>query len=169
MPLKLHVGLSKKIGLPNYGSLGASCSVEVELDSHLLARGSGEFHEEVRRTFEACAQAVQEELTRHAPSNGQTVGSEPADSADGNTQSNGHSTNGDSHAFRSRAAGRPATEAQVRAIFAIANRQQVDVPQLLQERFGVERPEGLSLNDASRFIDELQVMSQGAGGARCAG
>ncbi len=33
MPVKLTVGLSKKVGLPNYGSLGATCGLEVEVPS----------------------------------------------------------------------------------------------------------------------------------------
>ena len=36
MPLRLNVGLSKKIGQPDYGSLGATCHVEVELDGSLV-------------------------------------------------------------------------------------------------------------------------------------
>ena len=36
MPLKLNVGISKKIGLPDYGSLGTTCNVEVEVDGRLI-------------------------------------------------------------------------------------------------------------------------------------
>ena len=40
MPLKLNVGLSRKVGLPGYGSLGASCSLEGELPSMMLTGDS---------------------------------------------------------------------------------------------------------------------------------
>ena len=39
MPLTLNVGLSKKIGQPDYGSLGASRNVQVELDGGIMAIG----------------------------------------------------------------------------------------------------------------------------------
>ena len=64
MPLKLNVGLSKKIGLPDYGSLGASCHV-VELDGTLLQQDLDTFQRHVRNAYVACAQAVNE-LGRHA-------------------------------------------------------------------------------------------------------
>ena len=38
MPMKLNVGVSRKVGLPNYGSVGASCNLELELDATLLER-----------------------------------------------------------------------------------------------------------------------------------
>ena len=49
MPMKLNVGLCKKQGLPEYCSLGASCSVELELDSFLLRHDLAAFHDHVRR------------------------------------------------------------------------------------------------------------------------
>jgi hypothetical protein len=63
--LKLNVGLSKKIGQPDYGSLGASCHVEVELDGSLLQADLEGFQERAMRAFAACRQAVTDELARH--------------------------------------------------------------------------------------------------------
>ena len=42
MALKLNVGLAKKVGMPDYGSVCASCYVESELDGSLLTTELGE-------------------------------------------------------------------------------------------------------------------------------
>ena len=36
MPVKVSAGLSRKHGLPDYGSVGASCQIEFEVDHRLL-------------------------------------------------------------------------------------------------------------------------------------
>ena len=65
MPLKLCVGTSQKIGQPDFGSLGASCEVEIELAPSLLQDDLDAFHRHVRQAFVACRQAVTDELARH--------------------------------------------------------------------------------------------------------
>jgi hypothetical protein len=71
MALKLNVGICKKISQPDYGSLGASCNVELELDSSMLFDNPHAFQERTMNAYTACCQAVEEELARQQSSNGQ--------------------------------------------------------------------------------------------------
>ena len=64
MAIKINVGVSKKLGLPDYGSAGASCNLELEIDPHLLESDLAGFHDRVRSAYVAAQQAVQDQLQR---------------------------------------------------------------------------------------------------------
>ena len=61
--LKLHAGVSKKVGLPGFSSASASCTIEAELDGALLNDTQG-FQMVVRRAYQSCEQAVQDEIAK---------------------------------------------------------------------------------------------------------
>jgi hypothetical protein len=91
MPLKLNVGLSKKVGQPEYSSLGASCHVEVVLDQSLVFDDLDDFHERVNQVFAACRQAVQDELARQqVVAHVQDAAGQAKSTAPAASQSNGH-------------------------------------------------------------------------------
>jgi hypothetical protein len=56
---------------------------------------------------------------------------------------------------------RSATPAQIRAIHAMGNGQQLDVVTELQNRFGVERPDDLTVEQASQLIHAIRQLSNG--------
>ena len=157
MPLKLNVGLAKKIGQPDYGSLGASCSVEVELESSLLHSDVDGFQQRVRQAFTACRQAVQDELVRQQATT-EDAGAEHEPNA---AESNGHATpagnNGNGNGHR-------------------ATRKQIEYAQQLASQIrglGVRRLEGLAIKmfgkplanlsslEGSGLIDVLKAIKAG--------
>lgn len=164
MPLRLNVGLSKKIGLPDYGSLGASVNLELELDSGAVGDPDRLRHQ-IRHLFGMAQSSVEEKLSGHQQAElpnagGNGHGRDPHTNGNGN----GHSaSNGNGSPRRSN--GRTATQSQIRAIKAIASRQRLDLgPQL--EHFGVRAVEDLGIQQASELIDDLKAQPAGMGGGR---
>jgi hypothetical protein len=148
--LKINIGLSKKVGEPNYGSRGASVNLELEVEAGLAGQPE-ELQDRIRRLFRLAKSSVDEELNGNGGAGGGQTG---------HGESNG---NGHGHHQRNR---RPATASQARAIRAIAGRQRIDLQQLLGDRFGVSRPEDLSISDASQLIDDLKGAAEGRGVGR---
>ena len=90
MSLKLNVGVMRKVGQPDYGSVGASCNLELEIDTGLLERDLDGFHARVRGAYVAVHQAVHDELARlQAPV---ATPHDPPAIADPTHPSNGHAS-----------------------------------------------------------------------------
>jgi hypothetical protein len=147
MPLKLTVGLTRKLGLPGYSSAGASCHVELELEQGLPQADPETFHATARAAYAACRRAVDDQLACYqpaaappAPVNGHRPG-------DGTAVPRGGGHRPD----------KPATPGQVRALVALARRRGADLGGILHDDSGVDRPEDLTLPQASRLIDSLKA------------
>lgn len=155
MPVKLNVSVSRKIGQPSYGSLGASCGLEQELDATLLERDPVKFRGLVQAAYMACAQAVDAELARQqAPavkaSNGTARQLARSVAASAHQNGNGYDTR------------RPATKSQVRAIISLAHLRRIELAALLQQGYAVQNAEQLTIAEASQLIDELNPRKQAA-------
>jgi hypothetical protein len=162
MALRLNVGVSRKLGLPEYSSAGASCNLELELPEGLLQTDLNEFQHRVRDAYVAAHQAVNDELARLQAQ--AQVGAAPGPTGRVVDRAGRDGVRDDDRpaprpgAGRSRPS-RPATPSQVKAILSIARKQRADLDGLLGE-LGVTRPEELSLADASRLIDQLKLVGQ---------
>lgn len=170
MPIKLNVGLSKKIGLPDYGSLGASCHVEIELAGDAVFSDLEAFQRQARSVFTACRQAVQDELALHSNNGSDHPGSAPQQEPGGeptrqhgngsgassrNTNGNGRSGNG--HASR-------ASQKQLDYARQLAGQiRGLGVRRLetLAQKMFAKPIADLSTLDASGLIDTLKDLKAG--------
>jgi hypothetical protein len=148
MPLKLNVGLSKKVGDPNYGSRGASVNVEIELESALVSQPD-QLKDRIRQIFNSLRSSLSEEL------NGNGAYPTAANTSSGARNGNGQHNGGQASSGKAQPA-RPATQSQIKAIHAIARSQQLDQARFLRDRFNRERPEDLTIKEASGAIDDLK-------------
>ncbi len=154
--LKLNVGTNRKIGQPDFGSAGASCNLELELDTGLFQDLEG-LQQVVRRAYAACNQAVQDELARIAGDTCQnTQPQEVIEVRTTPTISGATVTRIPAAQFSNQPSPRPATASQVKAIRAIAARRKIDLVGMLRERFGLTTADELGIRQASNLIDELK-------------
>jgi hypothetical protein len=161
--LKLHAGVSKKVGLPGFSSASASCTIEAELDSSLLQDHAG-FQIVVRRAYQSCEQAVQDQIARlisdtsegTQPQELVEVRTSPAISGPRITTKSADTRLTNRAVFHDAPSPRPATASQVKAIRAIAARRKIDLVGLLRERFGLTTADELGIRQASNLIDELK-------------
>lgn len=176
MPMKLNVGLSRKVGEPNYGSRGATVNLELEIDSTLVAEPD-RLQERIRELFGLAKASIDEEL-QTAPaqpgpdaqrSNGRAAENPRQQHATGRNGASRSATNGN----RSNGNGRqptnnppPATASQIRALHAIANRQGLNLEAVLQDRFDISDAATLTVAEASQMIDELNATNTAAAGGR---
>lgn len=152
MPLKLNIGLSKKLGEANYGSRGASVNLELELESALVSEPA-KLREKITQAFNLVRSSLAEELNGNGHNGQENV--PPANHANGNGAANASNQRTTPQ--------RAATASQVKAIIAIARSQKLDLKPLLQSRFHISRPDDLSIKEASALIDELKS-DNGRGG-----
>ena len=159
--LKLHAGVSKKVGLPGFSSASASCTIEAELDSSLLQDREG-FQIVVQRAYQSCEKAVQDQIAR-LTSDGQSDASQPrvqpqevVEVRTTPTINGATVTRIPAAQFTNQPSPRPATASQVKAIRAIAARRKIDLVGMLRERFGLTTADELGIRQASSLIDELK-------------
>lgn len=149
MPLKLNVGLSRKVGESNYGSRGASVNVEMELESTLVG-DPAKLQERIRQLFWIVRASLTEELNGNG-------------AAKNGNEANGHTHHGEGNGSSAppKENFRAATQSQVRALHAIAKSKNINLTRLLRGRHHVDRPDELSIKEASALIDQLKKPDQG--------
>ena len=146
MAAKLSVGLQKKLGLPGYSSIGASCHVEFEVETSLMESNLEGFHKKVHNAYSACQQAINEQLARYQ--------SAPPSLNDPSRPQLNVQINPNAQQVRQESS--RATRNQIRSIFAIARSQGLDPLQIVRTRFNLDLPEDLTIREASSLIDELK-------------
>ena len=132
----------------------------INLDATLLERDLDAFHTQIRGAYAAAHQAVYDELERLQTLTGNRPQAPARTSERGQSRNgyDGENRNGHSRGFQEAPSRdrQPATPNQIKAILAIARKQNTDVGTWLRQEYRVEQPEDLTIRQASELIDLLK-------------
>jgi len=168
MPMRLNIGLARKVGLPEYSSICASCNVEVELNGSMVFDDLEGFHRHVRQAYVACQQAVNDQLARQ-PQGGSSASqvhtgqAAPPPQQAACPSGNGTGEGNGSHGSRA-SNGHAASEKQMSYIQQLARQiRGLGVRRLddLSQRMFGKPVAGLTSLDASGLIDTLKAVKGG--------
>ena len=148
MAIKAPVSFTQKLGQPDYGSVGAGCTLEIELDASLLERDPDEVRGQLGLAYLTCRQVVEQQLAAFQNPQRPPV------------RANGKQ--GNNHASPSR----PATQSQQRALWAICHQSGLNLAAVCRDEFDVPDADCLSIAQASVLIDKLKTQTETAGGVR---
>jgi hypothetical protein len=141
--LKIIVGVARKVGLPNYSSLGANCTIESEADSTLLADPE-RLHQKMQTAYAAAWEAVEEQLQQRSPPT-------PPDPSGGQPP-------------EATLTGQPATPRQIEYAHKLADQitdmGSAQLSSFTQDVLG-KSLQALSCTEASRLIDLLKQIRAG--------
>ena len=167
MPMKLNVGVCRKIGQANYGSLGASCDVQLELSDALIFDDPNAFQQRVRQAYAACERAVDEQLGASQQSNGSSNGHATCQRSESPAQHNGNGSNGNGHSDNGHSGNGARTASEKQLTYARQLSGQIKglgirkLETLSETMFGKPLA-GLTSLDASGLIDCLKDIKDGA-------
>lgn len=146
MAVKATCSFTQKLGQPDFGSVGAGCEIELELDSRLLSQDPVELQAQLDVAYLVCRQAVSGQLDAF-----QRPLSVPERESGGSS---------------SQRPSRPATQAQTRALWAICKDHGLSLESLCRDEFDVASADCLSIAQASHLIDKLKRTAAMAGGGQ---
>lgn len=164
MPMTLNVGLSKKHGLPDFGSVGASCNVTVELEGSILHQDLEAFQRHVRNAYVACSQAVNDELARQRQHEG-NGGSHATPQTATSTRTPSVESHNDNRGAGNGANGHHASQKQTDYANQLARQiRGLGVRRLesLADKMFSKPIAGLSSLEASSLIDSLKAIKDGS-------
>lgn len=161
--IKLSANVSKKVPIEGlqYSSQQFTAGMEVEVSG---ASNGEDLKDRLRKLYGLLEESIDEQIRERSERGGSAGNNGSAEERTRSRLADLTRGNGDrpKQEGKDNGNGRHATQAQVKAIYAIAKDRGIekrDLAGYLEQQFGVDSPKELTISDASRLIDELKSVN----------